>query len=134
MNLANDEKSAKACDNYAIVLHYTGNASDEDGITAQYVKITSAGKLTAHFNSFSPVAIIATDVSGAQTLANTYSHEMGSDTASVTSAATAGASTDVAPAAADNSQTMSYYPKYTGTAAQNVKLLKLIKAGTLRKP
>ena len=36
----------------SIVLHYTGNASDEDGVTAKYCKISSAGKVTAHFNSF----------------------------------------------------------------------------------
>ena len=39
-------------DAYSIVLHYTGNAADEDGVTAKYCKISSAGKVTAHFNSF----------------------------------------------------------------------------------
>jgi len=71
--------AAMTGDNYAIVLHYTGNAADEDGITAQYCKISSAGKVTAHFNSFSPVAIISTTATSAQNLVNTYSHSAGSD-------------------------------------------------------
>lgn len=66
-------------DCYAVVLHYTGNAADEDGVTAQYCKISSAGKVTAHFNSFSPVAIQVTNVESAQRLVNTYSHSAGSD-------------------------------------------------------
>jgi hypothetical protein len=66
-------------DSYAIILHYTGNAADEDGITAQYCKISSAGKVTAHFNSYSPVGIIATTSHSAQELVNTYSHSAGSD-------------------------------------------------------
>jgi hypothetical protein len=76
-----DDYNEKAMDgdSYAIVLHYTGNAADEDGITAQYCKISSAGKVTAHFNSYSPVAIMATTEHSAQTLVNTYSHSAGSD-------------------------------------------------------
>jgi hypothetical protein len=66
-------------DCYAVITHYTGNAADEDGITAQYCKISSAGKVTAHFNSFSPVAIIVTTSESAQRLVNTYSHSAGSD-------------------------------------------------------
>lgn len=90
--------SVMSGDAFAIVLHYTGNAADEDGITAQYCKISSAGKVTAHFNSFSPVAIIATNVESAQTLVNTYSHDAGSDAAGAQPAATTNVPT-AAPAA-----------------------------------
>jgi hypothetical protein len=98
-----DDMNEKAMDgdSYAIVLHYTGNAADEDGITAQYCKISSAGKVTAHFNSFSPVSIIATNVHSAQTLVNTYSHSAGSDagSASATTTTTTTATPVVDPAA-----------------------------------
>ena len=43
------------------------------------MKVSDGGKLTAHFNSYSPVAIIATTVESAQTLVNTYNHGIGSD-------------------------------------------------------
>jgi hypothetical protein len=88
-------------DSYAIVLHYTGNAADEDGTTAQYCKISSAGKVTAHFNSFSPVAIIVTTSHSAQQLVNTYSHSAGSDagSASATTTTTTTATPVVDPAA-----------------------------------
>ena len=36
---------------YVLQLHHNGEEPD-DGITAQYCKISSAGKVTAHFNSF----------------------------------------------------------------------------------
>jgi hypothetical protein len=92
-------------DSYAIVLHYTGNAADDDGITAQYCKISSAGKVTAHFNSFSPVAIIVTTGTSAQQLVNTYSHSAGSDagnaaattTTTTTTAAPVPTTTEVTP-------------------------------------
>ncbi len=55
-------------DTYAVVLHYTGNASDENGVTVQYAKIKSSGKIEANFNSFSPVGIIATNYERLQEL------------------------------------------------------------------
>ena len=70
---------AMSGDCYAIVLHYTGNASDEDGVTAQFCKISAAGKVKAHFNSFSPISVIATNVTSAQKLVNTYNHSAGSN-------------------------------------------------------
>ena len=73
------EDEVDATDGYAFVLHYTGISSDEDGITAQFVKVNGSGKVTAHFNSFSPVAIIATTCNSAQKLANSCSFNMGSD-------------------------------------------------------
>lgn len=82
-------------DCYAIITHYTGNAADEDGITAQYCKISSAGKVTAHFNSFSPVAIIVTTSESAQRLVNTYSHSAGSDAGSASAVQTTPAGTAV---------------------------------------
>lgn len=78
-------------DPYAIVLHYTGNAADEDGITSQYCKISSAGKVTAHFNTYGAFAIVVTRDPNAQRLANTYSHSVGSDAANLTPAATVAA-------------------------------------------
>jgi hypothetical protein len=84
-------------DSYAIVLHYTGNAADDDGVTAQYCKISSAGKVTAHFNSFSPVAIIATTEHSAQTLVNTYSHSAGSDAGNAAATTTTTTATTAAP-------------------------------------
>jgi hypothetical protein len=94
-----DAAQADACngDQYAIVLHYTGNAADEDGITAQYCKISAAGKVTAHFNSFSPVAIITTTSTSAQQLVNTYSHSAGSDAGNAPAAATTTTTTTAAP-------------------------------------
>ncbi len=66
---------------YAIVLHYTGNPQDEDGVTAQYVKISNSGSVSAYYNSYGPVAIIATDVNSAQKLVNTYYLTAGTDQA-----------------------------------------------------
>jgi hypothetical protein len=66
-------------DAYAVVFHYTGNASDEDGITYQICKVTTGGKVTAHINSFSPIGIITTKSENAQKIANTYSKSIGSD-------------------------------------------------------
>ncbi len=165
-------------DGYCIVLHYTGKTEDEDGITAQYVKVTSAGKLTAHFNSYSPVAIIVTTLSSAQTLVNTYNHAIGSDEIGLTPAAevTQPTTTVVTPETtvtvpeATETPAVEYYSAYTGgghsivdalkavgesntsksfraqiaaanditgysgTAAQNIAMLQLLKSGQLKKP
>ena len=116
------DDQAKDGDRYAIVLHYTGNAADEDGITAQYSKISAAGKLTAHFNSFGPFAIIVTTEDSAQQLANTYSHSVGSDAANLTPATTTVAPVATTPAvAAPVSSTATAAPvSSTATAAAPV--------------
>ena len=64
---------------YAVVMHYTGNPQDQDCITAQYVKIGSGGRVTANFNSYGPVAIIATSTESAQKMVNSYYIAEGSD-------------------------------------------------------
>lgn len=66
---------------YAVVMHYTGNPQDQDCITAQYVKIGSGGRVTANFNSYGPVAIIATSTESAQKMVNSYYIAEGSDQA-----------------------------------------------------
>ncbi len=75
---------------YAAVFHYTGDYTDEDGMTAQYVKIKSGGRVTANFNSYSPVAIIATSNTSAQSLVDTLYYTAGTDQASGLSATIAG--------------------------------------------
>ena len=53
MELTDEEidQVSGGCDNDMIV-HYTGKAAAEDGVTAQFCKIASAGKVVSHFNSF----------------------------------------------------------------------------------
>ncbi len=75
---------------YAAIYHYTGDYSDEDGLTAQYVKIKSGGRVTANFNSYSPVAIIATSNTSAQALVDTLYYTAGTDQSSGLSATIAG--------------------------------------------
>ena len=64
---------------YAIVLHYTGNPMDQDGVTAQYVKVSSGNTVKAYMSSYGPVAIIATSTDSAQKLVNTYYLTAGTD-------------------------------------------------------
>ncbi len=95
---------------YALVLHYTGKSSDDDGVTAQYAKISANGRVKAHFNSYSPFAILVTEEENLQMLVNTYYHSAGSDSG------TAEASVNTSASTATQSQTVAN----TNTVQQNL--------------
>ncbi|MBQ7676859.1 MAG: hypothetical protein IJT32_01375 [Lachnospiraceae bacterium] len=80
--LQEEFSSAFTGNSYALVLRYTGSSSDADGVTAQYAKISTQGKVQAHFNGYSPFAIFVTTEESLQQLVNTYYHGVGSDSAS----------------------------------------------------
>lgn len=78
---------------YALVLRYTGLSSDADGVTAQYAKISTQGKVQAHFNGYSAFAIFVTTEESLQQIVNTYYHGVGSDGASAAPVATVNTNT-----------------------------------------